>query len=111
PRIKPGMPVRLELAGYSYRYLSVQVDQVGEDVVGPAEAMRYVGPEIAHGLHRDRPVVLLTARLSGESFTAGGRRQRFHNGMLGTAEVQIHSEKILLALVPGIKTLYEKDER
>jgi hypothetical protein len=81
---------------------------VGDEVVGPNEVRRYLGPEIGDAVQVDGPVVLLKARLPSPTFVAEGRTYRFHNGMHGTAEVEVRAEKILLALVPGLKALLRR---
>jgi len=42
-------------------------------------------------------VVFVTARLPAPSFEADGRTYAYHDGILGTAEVRVRSEKILFA--------------
>jgi biotin carboxyl carrier protein len=106
PLVRRGMPLRFEIAGYRYAYQRLRVDSMGEEVVGPAEARRYLGPEIGDAVQPSGPVVLLAARLPGPTFKAEGRTFRFHNGMHGTAEVEVRSESILTTLVPGLKALW-----
>jgi hypothetical protein len=55
-------------------------------------------------------VVRVTARLSANTFEADGKVRRFHDGMWGTAEVRIRSERVLVALVPALKVLFEPQE-
>jgi hypothetical protein len=105
PQVRRGMPIRFEIAGYRYAYQALTVDSVGEEVVGPNEARRYLGPEIGDTLQLNGPVVILKARLQRPTFQAEGRAYRFHNGMHGNAEVEVRREKILIALVPGLKAL------
>jgi hypothetical protein len=74
--------------------------------VGPTEARRYLGAEIGDSVQLTGPVVILKTRLPRPTFQAEGRTYRFHNGMHGTAEVEVRSEKILVTLVPGLKALF-----
>lgn len=105
PQVRRGMPIRFEISGYRYAYQRLTVDSVGDEVVGPAEAHRYLGAEIADSVTLNGPVVILKARLPSPSFVAEGHTYRFHNGMHGNAEVEVRSEKILVTLVPGLKAL------
>jgi hypothetical protein len=105
PQVRRGMPIRLEISGYRYAYQSLTVDSVGEEVVGPGEARRYLGAEIGDALQLTGPVVILKARLPRPTFEAEGHTYRFHNGMHGNAEVEVRREKILIALVPGLRAL------
>jgi hypothetical protein len=105
PQVRRGMPIRFEISGYRYAYQNLTVDAVGEEVVGPGEARRYLGTEIGDALQLNGPVVILEARLPRPTFQAEGRTYRFHNGMHGNAEVEVRREKILVALIPGLKAV------
>ncbi len=106
PLVRRGMPIRFEISGYRYAYQRLTVDAVGDEVVGPAEARRFLGPEIGDAVELTGPVVILRASLPRPTFQAEGRTYRFHNGMHGNAEVEVRSEKILVALIPGLKALF-----
>jgi biotin carboxyl carrier protein len=110
PQIKRGMPMRFEIAGYRYAYQTLAVDSVGDDVVGPNEARRYLGPGISDSVSVGGPVVLVQARLPSRTFAAEGHLYRYHNGMHGVADVRVRSEKILVTLVPGLKALFGKND-
>jgi len=106
PLVRRGMPIRFEISGYRYAYQRLTVESVGDEVVGPSEARRYLGSEIGDSVQLTGPVVILRARLPRPTFQAEGRAYRFHNGMHGTAEVEVRREKILVTLVPGLKALF-----
>ncbi|HLX10622.1 MAG TPA: HlyD family efflux transporter periplasmic adaptor subunit, partial [Thermoanaerobaculia bacterium] len=61
PLVRRGMPIRFEISGYRYAYQRLTVDAVGDEVVGPAEARRYLGPEIGDAVELTGPVVILKA--------------------------------------------------
>ncbi|HBL30974.1 MAG TPA: hemolysin D, partial [Acidobacteria bacterium] len=107
PQLRPGMALRMELQGYRYAYQHLTVLDVGSEVVGPAEARRYLGDEIADAATLGGPVILVTARLPVATFQAEGKTRRYHDGMWGRAEVQVRSERILVALIPALKALTE----
>jgi hypothetical protein len=110
PQLRPGMPIRFEIAGYRYAYQALTVRSVGEDVVGPNEARRYMGPGLADSVTvGGGPVVVVEAALPAETFAAEDKTYRYHNGMSGRAEVRVRSEKILFTLVPGLKALFTDD--
>lgn len=108
PQLRPGMPLRLELEGYPYAYQHLEIERVGEEVLGPAEARRVLDPDIADALPFSGSVVLVHARLPVDHFTSDDRVYHFHDGMLGTAEVRIRSERLLLVLVPGLEALFHR---
>jgi membrane fusion protein (multidrug efflux system) len=107
PMLKRGMPLRMELQGYRYAYQHLVVDSVGDEVVGPAEARRYLGDAISDAVQFPGPVVKVEAHLVGETFESEGKIRRYHDGMLARAEVQIRSERVLVALIPALKALFE----
>lgn len=107
PLLKPGMPLRLELQGYRYAFQHVIVDSVGDEVVGPAEAQRSLGEQVADAVQITGPVVRVEAHLTSDTFEAEGRVRRYHDGMWGKAEVRVRSEPVLVALVPALKAVFE----
>ena len=107
PMLKRGMPLRLEITGYRYAYQHLTVDSVGDEVVGPAEARRYLGSEIADAVQVGGPVVRVEAHLDSDTFEADGKVRRYHDGMLAKAEVRIRSERVLVALIPALKAFFE----
>jgi len=110
PLLKRGMPLRLEIQGYRYAYQHLVVTSVGDEVVGPGEAQRYLGTEIADAVKLDGPVVRISARLATDTFEADGRVRRYHDGMLARAEVRVRSEPVLVALIPALKAVLEPRE-
>jgi membrane fusion protein (multidrug efflux system) len=107
PMLKRGMPLRLELQGYRYAYQHLVVDSVGDEVLGPAEARRYLGNEIADAVQFAGPVVKVEAHLISGTFESEGKVRRYHDGMLARAEVRIRSERVLVALIPALKAFFE----
>jgi biotin carboxyl carrier protein len=109
PLLKPGMPVRLELEGYRFAYQQLRIDAVGEQVVSPNEALRYLGPGDGDALELKGPVVIVEAGLLSNTFQLEGKRYRYHDGMQGLAEVRVRSEKILFTLAPFLRSLTAND--
>lgn len=105
PLIQPGMDLRFEINGYSYAYQHLQVESVGDEIVGPNEASRFLGPGIGDAFQVNGPVVYVTARLPKATFDVDGHTYAYHDGILGTAEIKVRSEKILVALIPGFKAV------
>ncbi len=110
PQLKPGMSVRLELTGYRYAYQELVVQSVGDEVVGPGEARRFLGDEVADAVQLTGPVVRVSARLTSNTFEADGKVRRYHDGMWGQAQVRVRSEPVLVALIPALKALFEPRE-
>jgi biotin carboxyl carrier protein len=105
PQLAPGMPLRLEVAGYRHVYETVTIEQISADVISPTEARRVLGIEVADGLSLGGPVMIVRARLSAGEFTVDNRALRYHDGMFGRAQVETRSERIVFALVPGLRSL------
>ena len=105
PQLEPGMPLRLELSGYRYSYQTVTIDSVSTDVMGPGEARRVLGVELGEALALPPSVVLVRARIPGHEFVVDGERFRYHDGMLGRAQVRVREERILYTLIPELRRM------
>ncbi len=105
PQLHPGMPLRLEISGYQYAYQELVIDWVSDEIIGPNEARRYLGPQVADTLVIAGPVVLVRARLPERSFEADEETYQYHDGMLATAEVAVRAEPIIVTLFPFLKRI------
>jgi membrane fusion protein (multidrug efflux system) len=106
PLLRPGMPLRLELDGHRHLYQRLTIERVSAEAVGPAEARRVLGAEIGDVVPLSTPVVFATAVLpASATFGGDGGRFPYHEGQRGTGEVKVRSERVLGALVPGLRAL------
>jgi len=106
PLLSKGGTLRLELQGFPYQYQELIIDEVGDELVGPGEVRRYLGPELAESLTVSGAVVLVRAHIPSRSFEADGKRLSYFDGMLGTAHARVKSERIVTTIVPGLKALF-----
>lgn len=104
PLIRRGMPMRLELEGYRYAYQQLRVDGITDEVFGPLEARRLLGPG-GDAIALTGPVVLVYARLPTATFVSDGRTYRYHDGITGRAEIRVRSERLLTTLVPVLENV------
>jgi hypothetical protein len=51
--------------------------------------------------------MIVQAYVPARTFHAEGHWHNYHDGMHGTAEVRVRSERIVFALVPGLKAVFE----
>ncbi len=107
PLLSKGQSMRLEVSGFRYAYRELHIDSIGDEVVGPEEAKRYLGQEVADSVQLSGPVILVRAQLPTRNFVADGRWFNYHDGMSGTADVRVRSRRILVLLVPGLKALFK----
>jgi hypothetical protein len=93
------MPMRVELAGHASAYRTVTIDELGDRLLGPAEAARAVG-------RGDAPVgesfVLVRAQLGASD---PEERGEVFDGTSGTARVRVGSRSVLLTIFPGLEQL------
>ena len=73
--------------------------------ISPSEAKRVLGAEVADSLTLGGPVVVVRGRLPSAEFEADDRKYQYHDGMLGTVEISVREERIVFALVPGLRKL------
>lgn len=97
--------VLLELEGFPDSRHEVAVRSVAGEVVGPAEAMRYLGRDRQGALDLSGPVVVVEAVLPSDTFEADGAAYRVYDGMQGTLEAKLRSATLLETLIPALKRL------
>lgn len=107
PFLTQGSPLRLELTGFRYAYQRLTIAAVGNEVIGPHEVRRFLGQDVADAVTLQGSQVIVQAHVPGHTFHAGGRWHNYHDGMHGTAEVRLRSERLVFALVPGLKAVFE----
>lgn len=61
PLLEDGMELRFEVQGYEYAFVHSRLENVSQEVVGPAEARRYLGPVLQDVVGVAGPVVLVEA--------------------------------------------------
>ena len=110
PQVQVGMPLRFEPEGFRYAYQHLVVDAVSDEVFGPTEARRMLGPGIGDAVPISGPVLLIEARLPTGYFESQGTAYSYHEGSLGRLELKVRSERILVTLVPGLKALFADRE-
>ncbi|MCY1077790.1 efflux RND transporter periplasmic adaptor subunit [Archangium lansingense] len=105
PLLRPGMSLRVELNGFRYAWSELVIESVGDQVIGPGELKRYLGPELADAVEVQGPIVLVKARLPS-SFEENGRTLDYFDGMPARVEARVRTESILMTLIPGLKGLF-----
>jgi hypothetical protein len=102
--LRPGMPLRLEPRGYPRATLRVAIARLSTRPIGPDDARRVVQSAVAEEVTGS--VVVASAHLPGSSFRTERGEHRFHDGMLADAETPVGSERIVFALLPGLRALF-----
>lgn len=109
PYLRPGTPVRLELDGFRYEYREATVEHVGDQIIGPSEVRRALGPGLGDAFDFKGTFILVRARLPSRTFESEGVPYDYFDGMPARAEARVRSESILLTLVPALKGLFDHD--
>jgi membrane fusion protein (multidrug efflux system) len=110
PYLRPGAPLRVELNGFRYDYRELTIESVSEQLIGPAELKRYLGPDLADTVETSGPIVLVRASLPARTFSVRGRVLEYFDGMPAQAQVSVRTEPIFLTMIPGLKVLFPHDE-
>jgi membrane fusion protein (multidrug efflux system) len=111
PLLHVGAKMRFEIDGFHLLTHELKIAQVGAQIVGPGEAARFVGRDIADAFSITGPVVLVQASLPKTSFTMAGQRYEFASGMLGKAEAVVRNEPIAYSFIPSLKQWTERVSR
>ncbi len=107
PQLEPGMRVRLLIEGYAYAQLNTAIESVGSQVIGPAEARRFLGTGIGDAVDIGGSVVVVRCALPHSRFYSSTREYRVHDGMKAIAEVEVRRERMLFRLIPALKGLQQ----
>lgn len=105
PMLKTGQDIRFSLDGYKFEYRTVPVETVGEEVIGPLEMKRFLGPEIADAFPIMGPSVLVKGTLASRTFEADGQTFTYVEGLTGKVDIRVRSEPIIITLLPALKAL------
>ncbi len=108
PMLRVGGELRFELDGFHHRAYELPIGAVGDQIVGPTEAARYVGRDSADAFALVGPVVLVQAKLPAAEFEVDGETFGFATGMCGKAETPVRNEAIAYAFVPALKPWAER---
>jgi multidrug efflux pump subunit AcrA (membrane-fusion protein) len=106
PQLKPGLPVRFKLEGWSRMPDTLRVESVGDEVVGPGEARRYLGQELGDTVAVQGSLVLVRARLPRSTFSVEGRTYRYYDGVPGKVDIRVRSLRLLVMLFPPLRELF-----
>ncbi len=101
PLLSPGKRMRFVADGFPREIHGLSIESVGDQIIGPADAARFLGLDSA--LQLEGPVVLVQARLLQRAFSSEGAVYRFHHGMRGHAESAVRHDSIAFTFVPGLK--------
>lgn len=103
PMLRAGDFMRFEVDGFHQLPYELTVTRVGEQIIGPSEAARFVGRDLADAFAIHGPVVLVEATLPSTRFATNGQRYEFSTGMYGKAEAVVRNEPVAYAFVPSLK--------
>jgi membrane fusion protein (multidrug efflux system) len=110
PLLHAGDRLRFEVDGFQQRAHEFEVSRVGDQILGPGEAARYLGRDLGDAFSIGGPVVVVQAALPSTSFEADGQRYEFTSGMFGKAEAVVRDEPVAYAFVPGLRPWVERVE-
>jgi membrane fusion protein (multidrug efflux system) len=105
PLLSRGMTLRFVADGFPRVVHRLTIERVGDQIVGPSEALRFLGRDQIDTMPLDGPVVIVQARLGTRAFVADGATYQFHHGMQGHAETPVRRESIVFTLIPGLRQI------
>ena len=101
--MRVGQILQLKLPGYQKAHERLKITSVGEEVIGPREARRFLGDKNGDSLPTKGSVVIVRAKLERKTFKARDKTYEYHDGMTAMAEVSVKSRRVLAALVPALE--------
>ena len=109
PAIEVGQELILDVEGFAHASQHLTVDAVGDEVLGPTEIGRIIGPQLADAIQVGGGMVMVEAELSTDTIEADGQVWTLHDGMTGKADVELEKERVVFALFPRLKDLLPYD--
>ncbi|MFO7568146.1 MAG: biotin/lipoyl-binding protein [Enhygromyxa sp.] len=85
----------LELEGFPDSRQQVVIRSVADEVIGPLEAMRYLGRDRQGALELAGPIVMVETELPSDRFVVDETEYRLFDGMQGTLEAKLRTATIL----------------
>jgi membrane fusion protein (multidrug efflux system) len=101
PLLRVGMPLRFELDGFRAAWHELPITAVGDEVIGPREAQRFLGPELGDAVPLTGPLVVVRVALPGRTFASSHRHYPYYDGLRATAEVRVRTQRLLSLFWPG----------
>lgn len=95
----------LELEGFPDSRVEVELRDVADEVVGPAEALRVLGRDREGAIQPQGPVVVVEARLASDRFSSDEVDYRIYDGMQGRLEAKVRAATLLETLIPALRRL------
>jgi len=105
PQMAPGMHVRFQIPGYRHGHQWFPVVAVDDAVVGPQQAARMLGPQVGDSVPPIGASVLVRATIPRSTFSTDLHDYRYHDGMVGMAEVRLEREPLFFVLFPFLEPL------
>lgn len=99
--LQPGMDLRLTLRSPKSPYQTLSVERVRRDAIGPDEVRRALGIEVSNTVSLNGSIVPIYCEGPSYRFQVDDRRYGYRNGLLGTAEILVKSERVLFLLLPA----------
>lgn len=109
PMLHTGQLFRMELEGFPYLYHDFTVSSVSDELVGPTEVRRYLGPGLGDVVAVQGPVVVVVSSLPTERFEFDGHSYSYYTGMVGTARVRVRARNGWLTLLPILELFEMRD--
>jgi membrane fusion protein (multidrug efflux system) len=103
PLLHAGHRMRFEVDGFQQRALELAVSRVGDQIIGPSEAARYLGRDLGDAFSIGGPMVVVEAAMPSTSFEADGQHYQLTSGMFGKAEAVVRDEPVAYAFIPGLR--------
>lgn len=105
PLLAVGMPLRFQLTGLRHAAVELEIQSIGDELIGPTEVQRYLGKGIGDTIPLTGPSIVVSARLRASGFVLDGTNFNWYEGMQGVIEARLRSRRIIVALFPGLETL------
>lgn len=107
PLLEPGQVMRFRIDGFAREVHALTIQRVADQIIGPAEAARYLGRDLGDAFPIRGPVVLVHAQLASNDFESEGERYSYYHGMHGRAETAVRRDNLAFTFIPGLRQVVD----
>jgi len=109
PRVRAGMPLQLELDGYTKSRATATITHVQSDAVSGTEIAKLGGDMLSESIARELQAgtslswIAVRATLKDKTFKSENRTYNYHHGMHAKVEVKVQNKPFLVTLLPALE--------
>jgi hypothetical protein len=99
PQMETGDSLRFNVLGYPQSYRNLVVTAVGDQIIGMSRVAEVLGTDALNTQGSQTGVVIVEASLPTNAFRVGIEELQLYDGMMGSVEIELGSQRLIRALI------------